>query len=154
MILTKECHYAMKAVIRLGNMEKTSVKELCRYENIPLAFGYKILKKLAQNGIVKSYQGSRGGYQLAKYPGSLTMLEIIQAMGDDDNGLLHNKCLKKEHSCNRHVSEKPCSLNAELVRIQGRFSDELSRCTLQNLIDNFGADSTENMGASLDVTSN
>ena len=132
-------------------MKKTSVKELCRCENIPLAFGYKILKKLAQSGIVRSYQGSRGGYQLAKEPSDLTMLEIIQAMGEDDEGLLHNKCLKKEHHCNRYVSEIPCSLYAELVRIQEKFSDELHGCTIEKLIGNLNASKSEDFGVSLQL---
>ena len=134
MIFTKECHYAVKAVLRLAEVGKISVKDLCEIENIPLAFGYKIMKKLADGGILVSHRGSRGGHQLATKPCGITILNIVQVMEDAKSEFLGKKCLVEEQDCERHCPVNPCSLHTEITRIHDKVVEELGRYSVKDLV--------------------
>lgn len=40
----------------------------------------KLLKPLAQAGLVESFRGASGGYRLARDPAGITLVEIVEAM--------------------------------------------------------------------------
>jgi Rrf2 family protein len=48
--------------------------------NSPKSFLAKILQKLARASIVKSYRGVKGGFELARPPEEINLLEVIEAV--------------------------------------------------------------------------
>lgn len=46
MLFTKESDYAIRVIRALQDGGKKTIKELCELEQIPSAFGYKILQKM------------------------------------------------------------------------------------------------------------
>jgi len=131
MFLTKERDYAVRAVRALADMEKKSVKEICKLEHMPIDFTYKILKKLEQGGIVKPSRGSRGGYSLATEPKNISLLDILFAI---DEKMFINECLKPGAICKNHNAEKRCLVHEALEQLQGDVINVLKTKTMDQLI--------------------
>ena len=66
MLLTRECDYALRTVRVLAEGGRQSVGSICKRESVPHQYAYKILKKLEHAGIVRSYRGIHGGYELGR----------------------------------------------------------------------------------------
>jgi Rrf2 family protein len=131
MFLTKECDYAIRVVRVLADMEKKSAKTIGVRGHIPHPFAYKILKKLERAGLVHSHRGALGGYQLAKKPDTITLLEIIKIV---DENLFLNECLQPEHTCPHNSAENYCSVHKEFERIQGILINALQEKTIDLLL--------------------
>jgi len=82
MQITRETDYAIRCVYYLAAKKGsvTMVDETSREMNIPKSFLAKILQKLAQASIVKSYRGVKGGFELARPPREINLLEVIEAI--------------------------------------------------------------------------
>ena len=131
MFLTRECDYAVRVVRSLANQETKPVKQICEREQIPHPFAYKILKKLEHAGIVNSFRGVDGGYQLAKEQGDITLYEIVNAV---DKNLFLNECLRDGYVCMRYMDCNVCGVHRELVRIQELIVNALCENTIDKLI--------------------
>ena len=131
MFITRECDYAMRVVRSLANKEMKPVKKICEREQIPHPFAYKILKKLEHAGIVNSFRGADGGYQLAKEKGNITLYEIVNAV---DKNLVLNECLKDGYKCSRFSDCNTCGVHRELVRIQELINNALCENTIDKLV--------------------
>ena len=57
-----------------------NAKDLSATISIPLPTVSKVLKILTQGGILKSHQGSKGGYSLIRPASKITAAEIIEAV--------------------------------------------------------------------------
>ena len=81
MRITQEADYAIRICIVLDLIgEKTGATEIAEKACITQGFALKILRKLTGAGIVRSYKGAYGGYELARDAKTLTALEIIEAI--------------------------------------------------------------------------
>lgn len=130
MFLTRECDYAIRIVRALTDMEIKSAKVICENEHISTSFGYKILKRLETAGIVTSYRGVSGGYQLAKAPESITIYEVISAI---DKNLVLSECLSPGHECSRN-HDGECLVQKELKKIQDLVSNALNGTKMTELV--------------------
>ena len=68
MYITQETDYAIRIVYCLAKSgvrrdARSISEEMC----VSLRFALKILGKLAQGGLVSSFKGNRGGYELARF---------------------------------------------------------------------------------------
>jgi Rrf2 family protein len=67
MHITLESDYAVRIVHCLGMADKRmDARAISEQTHVTLRFSLKILRKLAANGIGRSYKGIRGGYELAR----------------------------------------------------------------------------------------
>ena len=107
--LSRKSDYALRAVIYLSRISSGSygrVSEIAKAKDIPQAFLAQILPLLANRGVVKSQQGARGGYALARSPEAVSFLDVIESV---EGPLRLNKCVEAEHedcsildSCEMH----------------------------------------------------
>ena len=132
MFLTKECDYGVRIIRTLSDGEKRIVELICEAEHIPGQYAYKILKKLERAGLVQSVRGRNGGYKLQKSLQQITLYDIVTAI--DDN-LYVFECLRKGHTCANNSSDNPCSIHTEFDRIQKAIQTEMSRHSMQVLVD-------------------
>ena len=66
MHITQETDYAVRIVYCLANSQgRKDARTISEEMGVTLRFSLKILHKLVQADIVKSYKGSKGGYELA-----------------------------------------------------------------------------------------
>ena len=79
MFLNSEADYAIRIVSCLADTEdRLDAASIAANTGVTLRYSLKILNKLTQGNIVKSFKGSKGGYVLAKSPDSITLLEVIE----------------------------------------------------------------------------
>lgn len=82
MKITRETDYALRCVNYLVGKPGTvtMVDEISKEMRIPKSFLAKILQKLARASIVKSHRGVKGGFELARRPKQINLLEVIEAI--------------------------------------------------------------------------
>ena len=83
--LTRASVYAVHALVFLaGRRQTTSIPShhIARARGLPEKFLLKLLKALAQAGLLRSLRGAGGGFRLARTPVEISLLEILQAMDD------------------------------------------------------------------------
>ena len=66
MHITLESDYAIRIVVFLAQQGKRAdAKLISENTEVSLRFALKILRKLVSGGIIRSYKGTTGGYELA-----------------------------------------------------------------------------------------
>ena len=83
--LTRASVYAVHALVFMAGRRQTRSipsHHIARARGIPEKFLLKLLKNLAQSGVLRSVRGPGGGYRLARTPVDISLLEILQAMDD------------------------------------------------------------------------
>ncbi len=102
--VSRKIDYALRAMIYLASVDPTVLtpfREIARQMGLPEDFLAKILKTLADGGLVRSARGQGGGYQLAKEPREISFLDVIEAVEgpvklnvcvDEDDPSAHDGC--------------------------------------------------------------
>jgi Rrf2 family protein len=130
MKLTRASNYALHAVAYLA--AKKSDKPIASHTiaracGIFERFLLKVLKPLVSIRVLSSIKGPHGGYQLAKPPREITLLEIIQAANDSEICGETPFTDKKNPALNKKISAV-CTHAADLVR------DYLEKTRLSDLL--------------------
>jgi Rrf2 family protein len=103
MQLSRKSDYALRAIRNLSSLPKGklgSINAIAEAESIPREFLAKILKDLTIAGVLVSFKGVTGGYQLSRPAKKISFLDVIEAV----DGPVH-LCLCTEPdgcSCDRH----------------------------------------------------
>ncbi len=85
MKLTTRGHYSVKALLDLSLQQSNtpiSVKEIALRQDLPVAYLEKLLIDMRRAGLVVSFRGAQGGYQLAKLPAQISLGEILESVGE------------------------------------------------------------------------
>ena len=99
MCLTLESDYAVRIIGCLSAENKRiDAKNISERTGVSLRFALKILRKLVSAGLVNSYKGMQGGYELAKAPSEITMLDVIETV---EGSYYLNRCHEEEFVCTR-----------------------------------------------------
>jgi len=75
--------YALRAVVWLAQHESEGAvgnTRIADETSVPTSYLSKVLQQLARGGIVQSKRGVGGGFQLARDPDELTVLEVVNAV--------------------------------------------------------------------------
>ena len=129
MLITRKSDYALRIIRVLQDGGIHSVPRICREEDVPKAFAYKILREMEAAGFVRSSRGNRGGYSLRVSLDTLTLYDVISLM-DEDMAVLH--CIREE--CDRSKSMGGCGTHCEIVRIQNIIEKELKRNSIKSVL--------------------
>ena len=79
--ITHEADYAIRVTYCLALAgEKQCAKDISEVTGVTLRFALKILRKLTQSGITKSYKGVAGGYELNHSPSEISLGAIIECI--------------------------------------------------------------------------
>jgi FeS assembly SUF system regulator len=81
--LSKLTDYAVVVLMRLGEAEPEAVQTapgIARATGVPEPTVAKVLKALAQSGLVAATRGARGGYRLTRPFAAIPIAEIIAAI--------------------------------------------------------------------------
>lgn len=79
---TTKTEYGLNCLVYLTKKynQIITIHELSENEAYSVTYIEKIMQTLRQKGIVKSHQGKKGGYSLAKHPDQISIQEIINAL--------------------------------------------------------------------------
>jgi Rrf2 family protein len=83
MRLSSKSEYALLALVYLARQEegrRVTVESIAKAQGIPRQFLEQILLSLKHARYVRSTQGQRGGYRLAKASEKITLAEIIRLL--------------------------------------------------------------------------
>jgi Rrf2 family protein len=84
MVISAKTEYACIAVLELaasfGTGEPVRIKQIADAHGIPSRFLVQILLQLKGAGLVISTRGASGGYQLAKDPKKITLLDVMSVI--------------------------------------------------------------------------
>lgn len=88
----------------------------------------KLLKPLAQAGLVEGFRGAGGGYRLARAAERITLVEIVEAM---EGPLAMTECSVHAGICG---IEHSCGVRANWRRINEVVADALRAVTLADML--------------------
>lgn len=128
MLLTREDDYAIRMMRSMKDREKHTVKNICKDEEIPAAFAYKILRKLQKAGLVEVERGVSGGCRIQKELSTLTLYDVVAAV---DGEPLIMPCLQE--NCSRNLEGRSCRVHEAMAEIQQVLMQELRERHLSEL---------------------
>ena len=123
MRITHEADYAIRVTYCLALAgEKQCAKDISEVTGVTLRFALKILRKLTQSGITKSYKGVAGGYELNHSPSEISLGAIIECI---DGPITINHCLANEFQCTHMGTQKECDFHRVFSEINRSLRDQL-----------------------------
>jgi Rrf2 family protein len=128
--ISRKIDYALRAAIYLAGLPPERVVplvEIVEAAGLPRDFLAKILKLLTARGLVRSVRGAHGGYQLARPPGTISFLEVIEAA---EGKVQINVCLDHKDRCEVSAS---CTMYHVWQRGQERMLEVYRSTTLAEL---------------------
>jgi Rrf2 family protein len=128
--LSKKADYALIAMKHLalrGDRGSSSAREIAGLYDIPIELMAKVLQRLVQRGLLASHQGTRGGYQLARTPGQISVADVIQAI---DGPVTVTACSTEEGQCEQFSK---CNVRDPLYRVREKILAALGECTIAEL---------------------
>ena len=81
--ITKRAHYGILAILELARAYGSGyvqIKDIAERTGVPRSYLEQIFNRFVKNGLVTSLRGKRGGYQLARSPDEVTLLQVIEAV--------------------------------------------------------------------------
>lgn len=143
MRVTQESDYAIRMCCALdeagGMLDTGSLSSLVA---ITKSIALKVLRKLKAAGIVDSYKGAEGGYELALDASTLSLLDIIEAI---EGKVYISKCLDDCHYCSLNGFDKTrCKVHMAFNTINRAVVERLGSVTVRSI--------TDSAVSSLDIT--
>ncbi|MGZ5207911.1 MAG: RrF2 family transcriptional regulator [Sulfuricurvum sp.] len=133
MLMTRASEYALLSLIILAKASHPlDVDTLSRELDISKSFLAKILQSLARKGILKSFKGVNGGFELARKSSEITVLEVMEA-AEGKSPAVFNCSPAKEDCPSKQAST--CSLWPFLNRLQGKVDAFLGILTLEAILE-------------------
>lgn len=130
MLMTQEADNAVRIVHCLATQNKRcDANTIAEQTGVSLRFSLKILHKLVGSGIVKSFKGQNGGYELARDPSQITLNDVIETV---DGPCVLNKCLRDGHECSMDDAES-CGFRAVFAKVSATVKQMLSDVTFDKL---------------------
>ena len=118
MQITRQADYAIRAVRYLskhavqGSKERVATSTVAREMQIPASFLAKIISQLSIAGLLLTSRGARGGVSLARDPGKISVLDVVEAI---DGPILLNECVGTNKPCN---FESDCLVHPVWLEVQ------------------------------------
>jgi Rrf2 family protein len=126
MKLTRASSYALHAVAYMADQDSNvpvASHIIAKARKIPERFLLKVLKPLVSARVLLSVKGPNGGYRLAKSPGDISLLEVLEAVdgpirglaplsGEKKNGPLNSK-LQCPPGCRRTGDAPPATAGTD-----------------------------------------
>lgn len=130
MYITQETDYAIRIVNCLAKAEdRRDARSISDEVNVSLRFSLKISGKLTSAGILKSYKGNRGGYEISRDPSEISLYDVFSAI---EGPYLLARCIPTEGgSCNKEI----CAYRQVFQSISDDVNQRLSAISFQEMIE-------------------
>lgn len=108
-----------------------SLNEVARIEGLSQPFLEQVIIPLRKAGFVRSYQGMRGGYELARAPEEIGMGEVLRVL---EGSLAPMFCVSTELDRDVCALEESCGTRVLWGRVRDGIVDALDKTTLAELM--------------------
>lgn len=125
--ITKIADYGFILLVHMANQDQDllhNAKDLSITIGIPLPTVSKVLKILTQGGILRSHQGSKGGYTLVRPAEQIAASEILEAV---EGPLAITDCSSAD-GCERN-----CQVSNSWQKVNGTVIRALKELTLADM---------------------
>jgi Rrf2 family protein len=130
MQITRQADYAIRAVRYLakqGINTRSATSIVAKEMKIPPSFLAKIISQLSIAGLLHTSRGARGGVTLAREPGEISMLDVVEAI---DGPILLNECVGDPANCD---FSQDCMAHPIWVEVQESLVKRLRETTFDQL---------------------
>lgn len=129
-MIRQDTDYAFRLLLCLGTKHPAAVgtRDAIRQTHVPPAFAYKVLRRLADAGILTARTGRGGGYALSKPASQVRMWDVVETV---QGALSVSLCTDKNCACNL---EDACKVSGAWRSLQRQVFDFLSSTTLSDLL--------------------
>lgn len=130
MILGNQVEWALHCMSILSRMPEDVIVPaalLAEFHGVPKEYLSKALQLLANEGILSTSRGAKGGYKLARSPKMINLLQIVEAIEGRKSTFncqeirLNNPCSKKEKKGNLPI----CSIAAVMYEADDAWREVL-----------------------------
>jgi Rrf2 family protein len=108
---------------------------LAEYHGVPSAYLAKHLQALARAGVLETVKGPRGGYRLARPPGEISVLDVVEAIDGEEPAF---RCTEIRRRGPTAVPAReyriPCGIHSAFVRADEAWRAELASATIADLV--------------------
>ena len=129
-IFSKKCELGLQAVLFLSTQQNDQLfnaSQISKSLKVPKEFVSKVLQALTDSDIVASKKGKKGGFQLAKSPSDIKLIEIVKAI---DGLAIFNSCVLGFPGCS---SLEPCPMHEKWGKLREEGYKMLSTESLEEL---------------------
>jgi FeS assembly SUF system regulator len=129
--ITKLTDYGIVLLVQLANDgtgASQNARSMAEATSLPLPVVSKILKSLAQGGLLTSQRGAKGGYTLSRQPEDIDVAEIIDAL---EGPIALMECSAGPGRCEQ---ETICAVRDPWQRINQAILETLRHVTLRELV--------------------
>ena len=129
--ITKLTDYGIVLLVQLANDEtgtSQNARTMAEATSLPLPVVSKILKSLAQGGLLTSQRGAKGGYTLSRRPEEVNVAEIIDAL---EGPIALMECSAGPGLCDQETS---CAVRDPWQQINQAILETLRHVTLRELV--------------------
>ncbi|MBU4294210.1 MAG: Rrf2 family transcriptional regulator [Actinobacteria bacterium] len=129
-LITRDTDYSIRALgyIARNKNRIISITELVKELDTPRPFLRKILQLLTTSGVLKSYKGKNGGFELAIKPEKIRLLDLMEIF---QGKFVLSECLFKKKICPDQVS---CKLRAQLCSLEELVENKIKDITVASLL--------------------
>ncbi|MGC4033520.1 MAG: Rrf2 family transcriptional regulator [Tepidisphaeraceae bacterium] len=127
--------HSVATLAALGPDKRLSATALAEMFEVPPKYLAKALQALSAAGIVASTPGPKGGYALAKSPGEIAVLDVIDAVQGDER-IFRCQEIRRRGPCRKIAARefsKSCQIADVMWRAESAWRRELSSVTFADL---------------------
>jgi Rrf2 family transcriptional regulator, cysteine metabolism repressor len=140
MLFSTKAEYGIRLMVELGRTADSapvSLTSVADAELLPLAYLEHLVAKLREAGLVSSTRGAHGGYQLARPPEEIDMLDVVQAL---EGPIAPMECFHEEREgkvlCSHETDGgRACANKVLWTRVQGGVTKALAGTSLAELVE-------------------
>ena len=130
-LISRGTDYATRTMLYVAGAENgdtATTQEIAEHQGISQIFLPKIVQRLVQAGLLRTYRGAAGGVTLSQSPGDINLRQIIEAM---EGPISLNRCLTGPGQCFR---EEICPVHEVWFEAQRDLLTALEGSTLDRLV--------------------
>jgi Rrf2 family protein len=129
MLFSTATGYALRALAAMPEDGRYSLaKDLASQLGLPGPYLAKILQTLAQEGILNSVRGPRGGFRLARPAHKITVGQVVAILDGMD---AMSGCVMGFVNC--EGKDNPCPLHAAWCQVKSHLEETLTMVTVRDL---------------------
>ncbi|HEY3556322.1 MAG TPA: Rrf2 family transcriptional regulator [Kribbella sp.] len=138
MKLNEGVEWAMHSCVNLSWMPGAAItaKRLAAFYDLPTAYLNKQLQALARAGILTSVSGPKGGFQLARDPRNISLLDIVVAIDGPDEAFRCQEILKAGPGADARTDyTKACLISQAMRSAELAYRRELAGQSIADIAD-------------------
>jgi Rrf2 family transcriptional regulator, cysteine metabolism repressor len=140
MLFSTKAEYGIRLMVELGRSADSapvSLSAVADAEMLPLSYLEHLVAKLREADLVSSTRGAHGGYQLARPPEEIDMLEVVEAL---EGAIAPMECFHEVREgkvlCSHEGDAgRACATKVLWTRVQGGVTKALSGTTVAELVE-------------------